>query len=277
MRVARSAGAGRAAARQRALPRRRRFHPRRQAGRGAAGDGSLRAPARHHAASGQSAPTISAASRTAHAARSTADVAIAADRPAVQVSWRDADAYAAWLSRQTGETYRLPTDEEWAYAAGSRYQGRRPAGRRQRSRRAAGSPATNARLSLEERRGDGAAAAVRRLRRQRERACSTSPAMSGNGPAPASCAPRSTTRGEATVAERRIAACACRRPAPRLRHATSSATRAPADARPAFRRAISDSGWCASRHRGCSGSWPVSRGVRSFLRWHPARSDSGSR
>ena len=51
-----------------------------------------------------------------------ADIAIAADRPAVMVSWRDADAYATWLSRRTGYTYRLPTDEEWAYAAGSRYQ-----------------------------------------------------------------------------------------------------------------------------------------------------------
>jgi len=36
-----------------------------------------------------------------------------ADRPAVQISWHDADAYAAWLSRKTGEHYRLPTDEEW--------------------------------------------------------------------------------------------------------------------------------------------------------------------
>src|SRR5689334_17777289 len=51
-----------------------------------------------------------------------ADVAVATDRPAVMVSWRDADAYAAWLSRKTGETYRLPSDEEWAYAAGNRWQ-----------------------------------------------------------------------------------------------------------------------------------------------------------
>ncbi|MGQ0683330.1 SUMF1/EgtB/PvdO family nonheme iron enzyme [Bradyrhizobium sp.] len=49
-------------------------------------------------------------------------VTIAADRPAVQVSWHDANAYAAWLSRKTGETYRLPTDEEWALAAGSRFK-----------------------------------------------------------------------------------------------------------------------------------------------------------
>ena len=46
----------------------------------------------------------------------------AADRPAVQISWHDADAYAVWLSRKTGEHYRLPTDEEWAFAAGSRYK-----------------------------------------------------------------------------------------------------------------------------------------------------------
>lgn len=49
------------------------------------------------------------------------DVAIALDRPAVQVSFHDAQAYAAWLSRRTGETWRLPTDEEWAFAAGSRF------------------------------------------------------------------------------------------------------------------------------------------------------------
>lgn len=49
------------------------------------------------------------------------DVVIAIDRPAVQVSWHDADAYARWLSHKTGESYRLPTDEEWAFAAGSKF------------------------------------------------------------------------------------------------------------------------------------------------------------
>jgi formylglycine-generating enzyme required for sulfatase activity len=49
-------------------------------------------------------------------------VTIAIDRPAVQVSWHDANAYAAWLSRKTGEHYRLPTDEEWAFAAGSKFR-----------------------------------------------------------------------------------------------------------------------------------------------------------
>lgn len=48
------------------------------------------------------------------------NAAAAPDRPAVMVSWRDATAYAAWLTRKLGVTYRLPTDEEWTYAAGSR-------------------------------------------------------------------------------------------------------------------------------------------------------------
>ena len=33
------------------------------------------------------------------------------------VSWEDAAAYAAWLSSETGEQYRLPSESEWEYAA----------------------------------------------------------------------------------------------------------------------------------------------------------------
>jgi len=38
-------------------------------------------------------------------------------RPVVNVSWNDAKQYVAWLSRKTGKTYRLLSEEEWEYAA----------------------------------------------------------------------------------------------------------------------------------------------------------------
>ena len=41
----------------------------------------------------------------------------AAEHPVVQVSWFDAMQFAAWVSRETGVVFRLPTKDEWALAA----------------------------------------------------------------------------------------------------------------------------------------------------------------
>jgi formylglycine-generating enzyme required for sulfatase activity len=38
------------------------------------------------------------------------------DLPVVNVSWRDARAYAAWLGERTGKRYRLPSEAEFEYA-----------------------------------------------------------------------------------------------------------------------------------------------------------------
>ena len=43
--------------------------------------------------------------------------------PVTGVNYMDAVAYAAWYSRATGETWRLPTAAEWALAAGERFVG----------------------------------------------------------------------------------------------------------------------------------------------------------
>ena len=50
------------------------------------------------------------------------DETSAANVPMVKISWWDAAGYAAWLSRSTGMNFRLPSDEEWVYVAGSRFR-----------------------------------------------------------------------------------------------------------------------------------------------------------
>ena len=39
------------------------------------------------------------------------------DRPVINVSWEDVQSYVSWLSGETGEDYRLPSESEWEYAA----------------------------------------------------------------------------------------------------------------------------------------------------------------
>jgi formylglycine-generating enzyme required for sulfatase activity len=51
-----------------------------------------------------------------------------ADRPVINVNWHDAQGYARWLSKRTGQTWRLPTEEEWEYAARGGKEARYPWG-----------------------------------------------------------------------------------------------------------------------------------------------------
>ena len=52
------------------------------------------------------------------------------DHPVACVSWEDANAYVAWLSKETEKSYRLPTEAEWEYAARGGKEGAYPWGQK---------------------------------------------------------------------------------------------------------------------------------------------------
>ena len=137
--------------------------------------GALQPAAVDHEASGHGRrlPALRRCGRLPRAAAQASNRV--ADRPAVQISWHDADAYAAWLSRHDRRALSAADRRGMGLCGGQPLQGRHPAGRRQRSLETLARPL---RPRIEPRGRDRPrAAAVRPFRRQRARPLPTS---SGN-------------------------------------------------------------------------------------------------
>ncbi len=50
------------------------------------------------------------------------------ERPVMMVSWSDAQQYASWLSKKTGQAYSLPSESQWEYVARAGEEGEWPGG-----------------------------------------------------------------------------------------------------------------------------------------------------
>ena len=50
------------------------------------------------------------------------------DRPVMMVSWNDAQQYATWLGKKTGQAYSLPSESQWEYIARAGEEGEWPGG-----------------------------------------------------------------------------------------------------------------------------------------------------